>query len=111
MNSNIQNLFTSQVKKNKPIQVNCDNCRKVFYLANAMAEREIDYTDNNGDTWIIIIEVGLTCPHCESYFHSYYTNQALKDRIKGLTNNRRRRAFQRDFDAWQVEARRMLETK
>lgn len=99
MNSNLQSQFTSQIKQSKPIQINCDNCHKVFYLANAMAEKEID--DN-------IIEVGLTCPHCESYFHSYYTNQALKDRIKGLTNNRRRRAFQRDFDKWQVEVREML---
>lgn len=92
--------------KTSILRVECNACHKLFYLQKA--ERRI-YSSNDGDAEVEIIEVGFTCPHCQQFFRSYYSNSDLDERVKqGIKNNRQRRAFRRDFDKWQEQVKEML---
>ena len=84
----------------------CGECKKQFYFVSQ--HKHIDYTDDDGDKWIEIIEIGCDCPHCRKWLHLGYFNDALLKRQAEIRNRRQERAFKRDYEKWQVEAREAL---
>jgi hypothetical protein len=52
--------------------VTCDECRRRYALEDAIVERPVAGTAS-------VVEVGLVCPHCETWAHAYYLNAALRN--------------------------------
>jgi hypothetical protein len=78
----------------------CGECKKQFYFVSQHKHFSIDDTE--------IIEIGCNCPHCLKWLHLGYFNPDLIDRQAKIRNNRQRRAFKRDYEKWQIEAREAL---
>ena len=77
--------------------IECPNCQKFtpFVVQHRHLENEV-------------IELGLSCQHCQRWSHTGYFNQELLSRQEQLTNRRKQRAFKRDFDKFQIEAEKRL---
>lgn len=69
----------SQALKQTSLQIaTCNNCRKEFdILTNIKRIYKAK-----------IIDIGLACPHCQTFFHSYYLNKNLVKKQKALKNFR-----------------------
>lgn len=57
-----------------PQVVECTNCRKQFNTKANVKERRTAK----------VIDIGLECPHCKYFFHSYYLTPDLIKRQRGL---------------------------
>jgi len=53
----------------------CDNCK-----------RQVKTIQSNKPFKNDFIDVGLECPHCETFYHSYYDHPKLQARRKKLKN-------------------------
>ena len=78
----------------------CPNCNKL----NPLRGQHRHINDE-------IIEIGITCQHCQRWSHWGYYNPDLIAREQALTNRRRKRAFKRDYAAFQVKAEKSLATE
>lgn len=79
------------------MQVDCNKCDKEF----AFKPEQRQYNKN-------VIEIGLKCPHCEEWFHSYFLTQKLLKMQEGLKQNRKRgkiKAYAKEFAKVQAELR------
>lgn len=89
--------------------IKCKDCHRAFYFQSQHIHLQCEpFQSKDGNEYIEIIELGVTCQHCQKWQHVAYVNEELLERQKNLTNNRQRRAFGRDFDRWQVEVRGVL---
>lgn len=75
----------------------CTLCKKLFYF-------QAQHRHHNTE----IIEIGCACPHCQEWLHLGYLNEDLIKRQAEVNNNRRKRAFKRDYEKFQAEARAIL---
>lgn len=56
-----------------------------------------------------IEEIGLECPHCAEWYHSYFLDNDLKDnRPKPRADRRVRREYKKRFQAFQKKTRKRL---
>lgn len=82
-----------------PYIVECNNCKKDF-------DTKINIKKKRKEK---IIDVGLECPHCKYFFHSYYLSSDLIKKQKALRKIRgnsqyfkkRQIAYKKKFDALQ----------
>lgn len=64
--------------------ITCDNCGKQFPNVRSIY-KVIDLGTIKQKQWQ---SVGLECPHCQTFYHSYYTNDVMERhlaRVKKLT--------------------------
>lgn len=99
----------------KQVEIHCDNCQGLIEdLAKAISQKAL----KRG-----FIEVGVSCPHCNTWFRSYYTTPELEAgrpilaRFRDKANRspedwqkyqRKRLLFQRKHDQIQAEAKRLF---
>lgn len=56
-----------------------------------------------------LIEIGMECPFCHHWFHSYFLNPDLRDnRPKGTDSRKARREYQLRFQRFQKVTRKRL---
>lgn len=80
------------------MQVDCNKCGKEFEFK----PQQQQHNEN-------VIEIGLKCPHCEEWFHSYFLTPQLLKIQEGLKKDRKRgkiKAYAKAFAKVQVELRR-----
>ena len=71
------------------MKVDCNECSREFEFKPEQRQ----YNEN-------VREVGLKCPHCGEWFHSYFLTSKLLKMQEGLKKNRKRgkiRAYAKEF--------------
>lgn len=79
------------------MKVSCNKCGKEFDFLPKQRQRNKNIT-----------EIGLECPHCEEWFHSYFLTPVLIRMQATLKRNRKRRnirAYAKEFEKVQSELR------
>jgi len=84
--------------------VKCSHCQKSFVPRFTERQREPD-----------LFEIGLECPHCEVWVHSYFLNKNLKKRQRVIQERRlpvaKRKRYQQDFVKFNEATRKHLGMK
>lgn len=77
------------------MQIECNGCQQSFKLDQVLSERKLDND---------ISEVGLICPGCQKWYHSYFSNDELENLRNQLGNSpirKKRREYKKKFDRLQ----------
>lgn len=87
--------------KSKDLISICRACKQVSSKFNY----QVKDTELEG-----IEEVGLVCPNCDEWYHSYFANSELKeiaDKVPSMAR-KQKREYQKRFDRLQKKIRRKL---
>lgn len=79
------------------MKIDCNKCGKEFEFE----PKQRQYNEN-------VREIGLKCPHCGEWFHSYFLTPKLLKMQERLKKNRKRgkiRAYAKEFAKVQSELR------
>ena len=83
-----------KVKKGSTVSI-CSNCRKVFKFSTVgFKERDVEVLEN-------VTEIGIECPNCQQWHHSYYLNPELVAMQAKNADRKQRREYQRKFVKFQ----------
>lgn len=89
-----------QAKKGQTVKI-CPDCLKRF--------PSFEYS---GRTREDVKEIGIECPNCKSWFHSYFLNEDLETNRPSLKSPRReRRAYKKRFQAFQKKTRKRFKMR
>lgn len=77
----------------------CSNCNTLV-RADGFTDRQLEND---------LIEIGLECPNCGAWYHSYFVNDDLRrNRPKPTDDRRKRREYQKRFQRFQKRTRQRL---
>lgn len=71
-------------EEEKPIT--CNQCKEGFLLSDNTVTRDLGRHQNR--SWF---QAGIECPHCKTFFHSFYTHDKLekrKTKLKKMTGHK-----------------------
>jgi hypothetical protein len=76
------------IKKGSLVSV-CRNCKRVFNFRNiGFTTKKLDYPKG-------IMDVGIECPNCENFTHSYYLTDELEKMQKPDATRDEKREYKR----------------
>lgn len=73
----------------------CKNCNSTFDTS------KIGFISNPVEGLEDVEDIGLECPKCKTWFHSYYLSKELKKLQTGIRNRHERRAYEHKFKKFQ----------
>jgi hypothetical protein len=78
----------------QPPSVQCTHCQKRFALAGNLERRPLASNRQ-------VVDVGLACPHCRHFVHSYFDTPKIRRGRKSLKKAEKLFQRQRTADAWE----------